>query len=628
MREGWKEVTLGEIIEIKHGYGFKGEYFTEEETTNVLVTPGNFNIGGGFKNDKLKFYNGPINENFVLKENDVVVTMTDLSKMADTIGYSAKIPKCTDKIYLHNQRIGLVNLLDDSCDLNFIYWLLRTNNYQRYIAGSAIGATVKHTSPSKIYTAKVKIPIHKETQSKIASILSGYDDLIEKNLKRIKLLEEMAQQTYEEWFVRMRFPDYETEVFGYDGLPEGWDKVKCFDAMEVLSGGTPKTDVAEYWNGGIEFFTPKDAKSGSYTNGTEKTVTELGVKKCNSKLYPKDTVFITARGTVGKLNLASKPMIMNQSCYALKGKNGITQFFLFCAMNAIIETFKSASNGGVFNTIIVDTFKFLDFVTPKRSLILKFEDIVKPIYNSILNLQSQNQCLREARDILLPRLMMGMIDTSTNSVQSLETLESKSPDAKIIPLEQPKKEVSKEFKEGVLIAFLTERFGSEKYPLGRKRYTKLSYLFHRYSDNKIQDYLRKAAGPYNPKTKYGGPEKIALTSKYIKDWKGEKGTIGFVTAEKIEDAKKYFSNYWQIADLDWLTSEFKFKSNDELELLATVDNSLMELSKKKMEFTSANVLDIIKSEKEWEAKLERTIFSDANVERAIGFLTETLQYEK
>ncbi len=618
MREGWKQVTLGEILEIKHGYGFKGEYFTEEETTNVLVTPGNFNIGGGFKNDKLKFYNGPINENFVLKENDVVITMTDLSKMADTIGYSAKIPKCTDKIYLHNQRIGLVNLLDDSCDLNFIYWLLRTNNYQRYIAGSAIGATVKHTSPSKIYTAKVKIPTHKETQRKIANILSSYDDLIENNLKRIKILEEIAQQTYEEWFLRMRFPGYETAVFDENGLPEGWDKVKCFDAMEVLSGGTPKTDVAEYWNGGIEFFTPKDAKSGSYTNGTEKTVTKLGVKKCNSKLYPKDTVFITARGTVGKLNLASKPMIMNQSCYALKGKNGITQFFLFCAMNAIIETFKSASNGGVFNTIIVDTFKFLDFVIPKHSLILEFEDIVKPIYNSILNLQSQNQCLREARDILLPRLMMGMID--------VESLETKSVDVPIIPLKPLKKEPSKEFKEAVLIACLTERFGSEKFPLGRKRYTKLSYLFHRYSDNKIQDYLRKAAGPYNPKTKYGGPEKIALNSKYIQNWKGDKGTTGFTVAGKIDDAKKYFSNYWQIADLDWLVTEFKFKSNDELELLATVDNSLMELSKKNMEFTPAYVLDIIKSEKEWEAKLERTIFSKENVERAIGFLKGVLEY--
>ena len=145
MREGWKEVKLGEIINIKHGYGFKGEFFSDEETENILLTPGNFNIGGGFKADKLKYYAGPINENFILNENDVIVTMTDLSKMADTLGFSAKIPRDSSKKYLHNQRIGLVELINNTFDLDFIYWLLRTESYQRYIAGSAIGATVKHT---------------------------------------------------------------------------------------------------------------------------------------------------------------------------------------------------------------------------------------------------------------------------------------------------------------------------------------------------------------------------------------------------------------------------------------------------------------------------------------------------
>lgn len=411
MREGWKEVKLGEIINIKHGYGFKGEFFSDEETENILLTPGNFNIGGGFKADKLKYYAGPINENFILNENDVIVTMTDLSKMADTLGFSAKIPRDSSKKYLHNQRIGLVELINNTFDLDFIYWLLRTESYQRYIACSAIGATVKHTSPNKIYTAKVQVPESKETQRKIAKILSNYDDLIENNLKRIKILEEMAQQTYEEWFVRMRFPGYETtKINETTGLPEGWERVKCYDAMEVLSGGTPKTNIDEYWDGDIEFFTPKDAKSGSYTNGTEKFITEFGLKKCNSKLYQKNTVFITARGTVGKLNLAAKSMAMNQSCYALIGKGFIGQYFLFCSMNSIIESFKNASNGGVFNTIIVDTFKFLDYIIPLEKLVLKFEKEISPIFMHILNLQNQNQRLREARDILLPRLMMGLVD--------------------------------------------------------------------------------------------------------------------------------------------------------------------------------------------------------------------------
>ncbi|WP_295222886.1 restriction endonuclease subunit S [uncultured Chryseobacterium sp.] len=625
MREGWKEVTLGEILEIKHGYGFKGEYFTEEESTSVLVTPGNFNIGGGFKNDKLKFYNGPINDNFVLKENDVVVTMTDLSKMADTIGYSAKIPKCKDKIYLHNQRIGLVNLLDDSCDLNFIYWLLRTNNYQRYIAGSAIGATVKHTSPSKIYTAKVKIPTQKETQSKIANILSGYDDLIENNLKRIKILEEMAQQTYEEWFVRMRFPGYETAVFDDNGLPEGWEKVKLGEIAKIN-----QSTIKKGFKGKIKYIDIASVSPNMIGDLIEYEF-EDAPGRARRIVRNGDTIWSCVRPNRKSYALIINPEenLIASTGFCVITANKVPFVYLHHALTTdeFVGYLTNLAGGAAYPAVTQNHFENADIIIPTEDLLGKFSQSFESTKYIIQNLQYQNQRLREARDILLPRLMMGMIDVSGSKVH-VKSVETKPTDAKVIPLEQPKREASKEFKEAVLIACLTERFGSEKFPLGRKRYTKLSYLFHRYSDNKIQDYLRKAAGPYNPKTKYGGPEKIALNNKYIQNWKGDKGTTGFTVAEKIDDAKKYFSNYWQVADLDWLTNQFKFKSNDELELLATVDNSLVELSKKNLEFTTVNVLDIIKSEKEWEAKLERTIFSDVNVERAIRFLTETLQYEK
>jgi len=252
------------------------------------------------------------------------------------------------------------------------------------------------------------------TQQKIARILSAYDELIENNLQRIKLLEEMAQITYEQWFVRMKFPGHETtQIDAETGLPEGWSKKTCFEVMDVLSGGTPKTTMEEYWNGEIKFFTPKDASNGVYTEETEKTITQLGLDKCNSKLYPKDTVFITARGTVGKLNLASEPMVVNQSCYALRAKEGLTQYFLYCSLSKTIDAFKGAATGGVFDTIVVDTFKYLPFVKPAPPIIDEFNLIVTPLFLSIQNLLGQNQLLKEARDILLPRLMTGMIDVDT-----------------------------------------------------------------------------------------------------------------------------------------------------------------------------------------------------------------------
>jgi type I restriction enzyme, S subunit len=192
----WEKVTLGEIIQIKHGWAFKGEYFSEEPTDDILLTPGNFNIGGGFKGNKLKYYKGEFPQDYILNENDVIVTMTDLSVNADTLGYSAKIPNWEGKQFLLNQRVGLVKLINNKYDIDYIYWLMRSYNYQRFVANSATGATVKHSSPTKICSYIFNAPSDKDTQLRIANILSAYDDLIENNMKRIKLLEEQARIEY------------------------------------------------------------------------------------------------------------------------------------------------------------------------------------------------------------------------------------------------------------------------------------------------------------------------------------------------------------------------------------------------------------------------------------------------
>ena len=148
--EGWEQHELGDFVNIKHGYAFKGEFFSSEETSDVLMTPGNFRIGGGFKNDKLKFYTGPIAEDYILHTNDLIVTMTDLSKAGDTLGYPAFVPPSAQLTYHHNQRIGLVNIEDEKIGKHYIYQILRSPAYRDEILGSMSGSTVKHTSPSKI----------------------------------------------------------------------------------------------------------------------------------------------------------------------------------------------------------------------------------------------------------------------------------------------------------------------------------------------------------------------------------------------------------------------------------------------------------------------------------------------
>ena len=149
--------TLGDYIKIKHGYAFKGDFITTDDNGVVLVTPGNFEIGGGFKEEKCKFFSSDYPDDYVLKPDDLIVSMTDLSKTIDTLGYSALVPD-SERVYLHNQRIGLIEILRDDVDKHFLYWFMRTPYYQKTIAATSTGSTVHHTSPDRICEVGVEFP--------------------------------------------------------------------------------------------------------------------------------------------------------------------------------------------------------------------------------------------------------------------------------------------------------------------------------------------------------------------------------------------------------------------------------------------------------------------------------------
>ena len=289
----------------------------------------------------------------------------------------------------------------------FYFYYFQSHSGRGKIKAIVSGVNVKGIRGSDLKKIRVDAP-PLATQNKIASILSAYDDLIENNNRRITLLEKSARLLYREWFVKLKFPGHESTKIT-EGVPEGWERVAALDAMEVQSGGTPKTNIERYWNGDIPFYTPKDSVSNAFVANTEKTLTEEGLKKCNSKLYPEYTIFITARGTVGNLNIALTPMAMNQSCYALYGKEGVSQLFLYCAMKESIEHYKQHAIGAVFNAIVVKTFKMIPFLMPIQAVIQTFTDLITPSFKQLENLIRQNQKLRTARDLLLPKLMNGDI---------------------------------------------------------------------------------------------------------------------------------------------------------------------------------------------------------------------------
>ncbi len=188
------------------------------------------------------------------------------------------------------------------------------------------------------------------------------------------------------------------------------EQVPFTKVISVLGGGTPKTKEPEYWNGDVPFFTPKDVGQ-PYTFVTEKYITENGLNHCNSRLYPVNTTFVTARGTVGKVSLAGIPMAMNQSCYAL-ASDAMDPLLVYFYTLKTVAALKHKASGAVFDAIITRDFDTeLINVMDEESSKFCLEHLT-PILGLIHSNTTENIRLSQLRACLLPQLMSGELDVS------------------------------------------------------------------------------------------------------------------------------------------------------------------------------------------------------------------------
>lgn len=385
-------VSLKEVVHIKHGYAFKGEFFTEENTGKIVLTPGNFSLSGGFIPTKKYTKEEGFPEEFILKANDLIVTMTDLSKEIDTIGFAALIPS-DDKLYLHNQRIGLVTIISNDFDKDYIYWLMRTKCYQRTIANTSNGATVHHTSPDRIYKYKFKrisLPI----QQKIASILSAYDRLIENNTRRIRLLEQMAENLYKEWFVRFRFPEHE-KVEMVNGLPKGWKVEKIKECVKRLPFGRTYKAKELSQDGEVIVIDQSTSDFLGFHNNTpdhhatfNSPIILFGDHSCKFCLMTRDF-------SLGE----------NIIPFISKDTKQIDNYYLYFATHKLIVTEEYKRHWGRLSSmkILIPT---INIQQKFNKLIIKNEKMKKLLF-------IQNQLLTRQRDLLLPRLMSGKLEVKS-----------------------------------------------------------------------------------------------------------------------------------------------------------------------------------------------------------------------
>ena len=418
--------TLGSYIRMKHGCAFKGEYFTEAETPYVLVTPGNFAIGGGFLTNKPKYYAGPVPDDYILQEGDLVVTMTDLSKAGDTLGYPALVPRMLGRRYLHNQRIGLVEIKEGAeADKCFLFYRLRASDYRHHILATASGSTVRHTSPGRIREFETTLPAITE-QRAIAGVLGALDDKIEQNRRTALALERLAQAIFRAWFVDFEpvkakaagaapFPSMPPPVFDalptrfvdseIGPVPEGWE-VKAIATIATFLNGLalqkypPRGDGEDLRVIKIAELRKGSAEGAAWANGNVAEQYVIG---------DRDLLFSWSGTLEAEFWFGGKGAL-NQHLFKVTSSH-FPSWFCFLWIRQHLPWFRAiaASKATTMGHIKRGHLQETPVVVPPNEVLREANDVIGPIYDLFGQLMIESRKLAAMRDVLLPKLLSGEV---------------------------------------------------------------------------------------------------------------------------------------------------------------------------------------------------------------------------
>jgi len=310
-----------------------------------------------------------------------------------TIGRSGNIGNAylyKQDFWAHNTTLYVKDFKGNS--ETFAYYFLKTFNFKQFNVGSAVPTLNRN----HIHPLDILLPPLAEQQA-IASVLSDLDDKIDLLHRQNKTLESLAETLFRQWFIEQ--------------AQEDWEEGHLPDLIKLVGGGTPKTSVAEYWDGEIPWLSGGDITSNhkNFAITTDKKITDLGLEKSSVKLLPKYATVISARGTVGKYCILSKPMVFSQSNYGILPQIDDCFFFTYLLINNIVCELRSAAYGSVFDTITTTTFNNQSAPIPTETEIKAFEVKVKPYFDKMLANQSQIRTLEKLRDTLLPKLMSGEV---------------------------------------------------------------------------------------------------------------------------------------------------------------------------------------------------------------------------
>ena len=308
------------------------------------------------------------------------------------------------------RRMALLRPNTDKVIPRFLHYYLLSKEWRSVVESNVInGATVDRIPLSRLPDFEIKVP-DLSVQRRVASILSAYDDLIENNRRRIQLLEQTARMLYKEWFVHLRFPGHE-HVTITDGVPQGWQRKTIADVCRTVGGGTPSTNVSEYWDGDVTWVIPSDVTKNDclVLLDSERKITNTGLRASSAKIVPAETILMTSRATVGFFALMDSEVCTNQGFInIIPHDEKIRMYLLFNLISRVAEI-RSNAKGTTYPEISKGRFRTIDVVIPERTLIVEFENIASDIIRQVRCLKRSSLRLAQARDLFLPRVMSGEI---------------------------------------------------------------------------------------------------------------------------------------------------------------------------------------------------------------------------
>jgi type I restriction enzyme S subunit len=283
---------------------------------------------------------------------------------------------------------------------------------QKKCQAISLGATQDNLSWEKLSKIKFDIP-SLSIQRRIASILSVYDNLIENNNRRIRLLEQMAENLYKEWFVRFRFPGHEKAEFE-NGLPKGWRVVTIKDICNVTDGvhnTIQDTPQSKYY-----LLSCKNIKDGKLVIGeNERTIDEETFLKLRKRTQlAKGDILVSSVGTIGETILLNEDPTFfefQRSVAMIKpDKRYVNSNFMYEMLKYMRKDLVNAAHGVAQQCLFLGDINKMRVFLPAMHTIAAFDEKVQPIYDQILSLSKQLNLLSRQRDLLLPRLMSGKLE--------------------------------------------------------------------------------------------------------------------------------------------------------------------------------------------------------------------------